>query len=62
MFLQSVSSGLSLEPPATTEPDEEEDGMSDIVQEVNKFINMFIFFLLVVCSVEKIQIFMSSSH
>lgn len=32
--LQSVSSGLSLEPPATTEPDEEEDGMSDIIQEV----------------------------
>lgn len=32
--LQSVGSGLSLEPPATTEPDEEEDGMSDIIQEV----------------------------
>ncbi|XP_014267070.3 anaphase-promoting complex subunit 1 [Maylandia zebra] len=34
----SVSSGLSLEPPATTEPDEEEDGMSDIVQEVTGLI------------------------
>lgn len=32
--LQSVGSGLSLEPPATTEADEEEDGMSDIIQEV----------------------------
>lgn len=32
--LQSVGSGLSLEPPATSEPDEEEDGMSDIIQEV----------------------------
>uniref|UniRef100_A0A8C7YWB1 Anaphase-promoting complex subunit 1 n=1 Tax=Oryzias sinensis TaxID=183150 RepID=A0A8C7YWB1_9TELE len=30
----SVGSGLSLEPPATTEADEEEDGMSDIIQEV----------------------------
>ena len=35
MYLQSVGSGLSLEPPATTEADEEEDGMSDIIQEVN---------------------------
>lgn len=35
--LQSVGSGLSLEPPATTEPDEEEDGMSDIIQEVTSF-------------------------
>uniref|UniRef100_A0AAX7VDV4 Anaphase-promoting complex subunit 1 n=1 Tax=Astatotilapia calliptera TaxID=8154 RepID=A0AAX7VDV4_ASTCA len=35
---KSVSSGLSLEPPATTEPDEEEDGMSDIVQEVTGLI------------------------
>lgn len=33
-ILQSVGSGLSLEPPTTTEADEEEDGMSDIVQEV----------------------------
>lgn len=31
---QCVGSGLSLEPPATTEADEEEDGMSDIIQEV----------------------------
>uniref|UniRef100_I3IXS1 Anaphase-promoting complex subunit 1 n=1 Tax=Oreochromis niloticus TaxID=8128 RepID=I3IXS1_ORENI len=35
---KSVSSSLSLEPPATTEPDEEEDGMSDIVQEVTGLI------------------------
>ena len=34
VYLQSVGSGLSLEPPATTEADEEEDGMSDIIQEV----------------------------
>lgn len=34
----SVSSGLSLEPPATTEADEEEDGMSDIIQEVTGLI------------------------
>lgn len=34
---QSVGSGLSLEPPATTEADEEEDGMSDIIQEVNRY-------------------------
>ncbi|XP_041803521.1 anaphase-promoting complex subunit 1 isoform X1 [Chelmon rostratus] len=34
----SVGSGLSLEPPATTEPDEEEDGMSDIIQEVTGLI------------------------
>ncbi|XP_017288052.1 anaphase-promoting complex subunit 1 isoform X2 [Kryptolebias marmoratus] len=34
----SVGSGLSLEPPATTEADEEEDGMSDIVQEVTGLI------------------------
>lgn len=32
--LQSVGSGVPLEPPATTEPDEEEDGMSDIIQAV----------------------------
>lgn len=32
--LQSVGSGLSLEPPAASEADEEEDGMSDIIQEV----------------------------
>lgn len=32
--LQSVGSGLSMEPSTTTEADEEEDGMSDIVQEV----------------------------
>lgn len=31
---QSVGSGLTLEPPVTTEADEEEDGMSDIIQEV----------------------------
>nr|XP_033469621.1 anaphase-promoting complex subunit 1 isoform X3 [Epinephelus lanceolatus] len=30
--------GLSLEPPATTEADEEEDGMSDIIQEVTGLI------------------------
>ncbi|KAF3841859.1 hypothetical protein F7725_023810 [Dissostichus mawsoni] len=35
---QSVGSGLSLEPPATTEADEEEDGMSDIIQEVTGLI------------------------
>nr|XP_020457532.1 anaphase-promoting complex subunit 1 [Monopterus albus] len=34
----SVGSGLSLEPPATTEADEEEDGMSDIIQEVTGLI------------------------
>ncbi|XP_054606223.2 anaphase-promoting complex subunit 1 isoform X3 [Nothobranchius furzeri] len=34
----SVSSGLSLEPPVATEPDEEEDGMSDIIQEVTGLI------------------------
>uniref|UniRef100_A0A673CEI6 Anaphase-promoting complex subunit 1 n=1 Tax=Sphaeramia orbicularis TaxID=375764 RepID=A0A673CEI6_9TELE len=34
----SVGSGLSLEPPATTEVDEEEDGMSDIIQEVTGLI------------------------
>lgn len=33
---QCVGSGLSLEPPATTEADEEEDGMSDIIQEVTE--------------------------
>lgn len=33
-----VGSGLSLEPPATTEADEEEDGMSDIIQEVTGLI------------------------
>ncbi len=38
--LQSVGSGLSLEPPATTEADEEEDGMSDIIQEVTDSVNM----------------------
>uniref|UniRef100_A0A7N6BMK7 Anaphase-promoting complex subunit 1 n=1 Tax=Anabas testudineus TaxID=64144 RepID=A0A7N6BMK7_ANATE len=32
------SSGLSLEPPAATEADEEEDGMSDIIQEVTGLI------------------------
>lgn len=36
---QSVGSGLSLEPPATTEADEEEDGMSDIIQEVTDSVN-----------------------
>uniref|UniRef100_A0A8C6KV77 Anaphase promoting complex subunit 1 n=1 Tax=Nothobranchius furzeri TaxID=105023 RepID=A0A8C6KV77_NOTFU len=35
---KSVSSGLSLEPPVATEPDEEEDGMSDIIQEVTGLI------------------------
>lgn len=40
MCLQTVGSGLSLEPPATTEADEEEDGMSDIIQEVPRsFLN-----------------------
>ncbi|XP_034407430.1 anaphase-promoting complex subunit 1 isoform X2 [Cyclopterus lumpus] len=34
----SVGSGLSLEPPAATEADEEEDGMSDIIQEVTGLI------------------------
>ncbi|KAM4592171.1 anaphase-promoting complex subunit 1 isoform 1-T1 [Odontesthes bonariensis] len=34
----SVGSGLSLKPPATTEADEEEDGMSDIIQEVTGLI------------------------
>uniref|UniRef100_UPI003AAE3DC1 anaphase-promoting complex subunit 1 n=1 Tax=Centroberyx gerrardi TaxID=166262 RepID=UPI003AAE3DC1 len=34
----SVGSGLSLEPPTTTEADEEEDGMSDIIQEVTGLI------------------------
>ncbi|XP_020508782.2 anaphase-promoting complex subunit 1 [Labrus bergylta] len=34
----SVGSGLSLEPPPTTEADEEEDGMSDIIQEVTGLI------------------------
>uniref|UniRef100_A0A672FSP0 Anaphase-promoting complex subunit 1 n=1 Tax=Salarias fasciatus TaxID=181472 RepID=A0A672FSP0_SALFA len=34
----SVSSGISLEPPASTEADEEEDGMSDIIQEVTGLI------------------------
>ncbi|KAA8583561.1 hypothetical protein FQN60_014769 [Etheostoma spectabile] len=34
----SVGSGLSLEPPATTEADEEEDGMLDIIQEVTGLI------------------------
>lgn len=29
-----MGSGLTLEPPVTTEADEEEDGMSDIIQEV----------------------------
>uniref|UniRef100_A0A8D3E4F7 Anaphase-promoting complex subunit 1 n=1 Tax=Scophthalmus maximus TaxID=52904 RepID=A0A8D3E4F7_SCOMX len=35
---KSVGSGLSLEPPVTTEADEEEDGMSDIIQEVTGLI------------------------
>uniref|UniRef100_A0A3Q1II57 Anaphase-promoting complex subunit 1 n=1 Tax=Anabas testudineus TaxID=64144 RepID=A0A3Q1II57_ANATE len=35
---KSVGSGLSLEPPAATEADEEEDGMSDIIQEVTGLI------------------------
>uniref|UniRef100_A0A3Q4H1B8 Anaphase-promoting complex subunit 1 n=1 Tax=Neolamprologus brichardi TaxID=32507 RepID=A0A3Q4H1B8_NEOBR len=35
---KSKAVSLSLEPPATTEPDEEEDGMSDIVQEVTGLI------------------------
>lgn len=39
VHLQSVGSGLSLEPPATTEADEEEDGMSDIIQEVKDIAN-----------------------
>ncbi|XP_035848150.1 anaphase-promoting complex subunit 1 isoform X1 [Sander lucioperca] len=34
----SVGTGLSLEPPATTEADEEEDGMLDIIQEVTGLI------------------------
>ncbi|XP_019719671.1 anaphase-promoting complex subunit 1 [Hippocampus comes] len=34
----SVGSSLSLEPPATTEADEDEDGMSDIIQEVTGLI------------------------
>uniref|UniRef100_A0A3P8R8S0 Anaphase-promoting complex subunit 1 n=1 Tax=Astatotilapia calliptera TaxID=8154 RepID=A0A3P8R8S0_ASTCA len=34
----TLAKSLSLEPPATTEPDEEEDGMSDIVQEVTGLI------------------------
>ncbi|CAG6016544.1 unnamed protein product [Menidia menidia] len=34
----SLGSGLSLKPPATTEADEEEDGMSDIIQEVTGLI------------------------
>uniref|UniRef100_G3N8P6 Anaphase promoting complex subunit 1 n=1 Tax=Gasterosteus aculeatus aculeatus TaxID=481459 RepID=G3N8P6_GASAC len=34
----SVGSGLSLEPPAASEADEEEDGMSDIIQEVTGLI------------------------
>ncbi|XP_011601409.2 anaphase-promoting complex subunit 1 [Takifugu rubripes] len=34
----SVGSGVPLEPPATTEPDEEEDGMSDIIQAVTGLI------------------------
>ncbi|XP_068590515.1 anaphase-promoting complex subunit 1 isoform X2 [Cebidichthys violaceus] len=34
----SVGSGLSLEPPVATEADEEEDGMSDIIQEVTGLI------------------------
>ncbi|XP_056147337.1 anaphase-promoting complex subunit 1 [Lampris incognitus] len=34
----SVGSGLTLEPPTTTEADEEEDGMSDIIQEVTGLI------------------------
>lgn len=40
MLIQSVGSGLSLEPPATTEADEEEDGMSDIIQEVTDSVNI----------------------
>lgn len=40
VFLQSVGSGLSLEPLATTEADEEEDGMSDIIQEVTDAVNI----------------------
>uniref|UniRef100_A0AAQ4Q8D6 Anaphase promoting complex subunit 1 n=1 Tax=Gasterosteus aculeatus aculeatus TaxID=481459 RepID=A0AAQ4Q8D6_GASAC len=35
---KSVGSGLSLEPPAASEADEEEDGMSDIIQEVTGLI------------------------
>uniref|UniRef100_A0A8C9YHF7 Anaphase-promoting complex subunit 1 n=1 Tax=Sander lucioperca TaxID=283035 RepID=A0A8C9YHF7_SANLU len=35
---KSVGTGLSLEPPATTEADEEEDGMLDIIQEVTGLI------------------------
>ncbi|XP_031698542.1 anaphase-promoting complex subunit 1-like [Anarrhichthys ocellatus] len=34
----SVGLGLSLEPPVATEADEEEDGMSDIIQEVTGLI------------------------
>lgn len=34
----SVGSGISLEPPASTEADDEEDGMSDIIQEVTGLI------------------------
>lgn len=43
---QSVGSGLSLEPPATTEADEEEDGMSDIIQEVTGSLKVFGFLAL----------------
>lgn len=46
--LQSVGSGLSLEPPATTEADEEEDGMSDIIQEVTDTVNMMSVFTLMI--------------
>lgn len=45
--LQSVGSGLSLEPPATTEADEEEDGMSDIIQEVTDAVNIISSFFII---------------
>lgn len=46
---QCVGSGLSLEPPATTEADEEEDGMSDIIQEVTLTISTVCFVLTTLC-------------
>lgn len=46
VHLQSVGSGLSLEPPATTEADEEEDGMSDIIQEVKDLVNAILQYCL----------------
>lgn len=49
MWFQSVGYGLPLELPVTTEADEEDDGMSDIIQEVgNSTANLSLVFFFYV--------------